>query len=99
MRRALAAPAAQIAENGGVNGAIVVNRITESKKDSFGYNALTREYTNLVAAGIVDPTKVVRIALQNAASIATLLLTTDALVIEEPEKPQHPAADDMGEDY
>ena len=99
VRRALAAPAAQIAENGGVNGAIVVNRITESKKDSFGYNALTREYTNLVAAGIVDPTKVVRIALQNAASIATLLLTTDALVIEEPEKPQHPAADDMGEDY
>ena len=99
VRRALAAPAAQIAENGGVNGAIVVNRITESKKDSFGYNALTREYTNLVAAGIVDPTKVVRIALQNAASIATLLLTTDALVIEEPEKPQHPGADDMGEDY
>jgi len=103
VRRALSFPAMQIAENAGQNGRVVVHRVLESDSDSFGYDALTGEYRDLVGAGIIDPTKVVRAALQNAASVAGLLLTTDALIAEIPEeKPQghgHPGAegmDDMG---
>jgi len=93
VRRALVAPCGQIAENAGVNGAIVVQKITESKDPVFGYDALVGEYGDLVKAGVIDPTKVVRSALQNASSIATLLLTTDAIVSEIPEdKPSAPAA-------
>ncbi len=92
VRRALVAPCAQIAENAGVNGAIVVQKITETDEANYGYEALEGKYCDLVAAGVIDPTKVVRSALQNAASIAALLLTTDAIVSEIPEeKPAMPA--------
>ena len=92
VRRALVAPCAQIAENAGINGAIVVQKITENDDVAFGYDAQAGKYCDLVAAGVIDPTKVVRSALQHAASIATLLLTTAAIVSEIPEdKPAMPA--------
>ncbi len=92
VRRALSAPCSQIAENAGVNGAIVVQKITESDDVNYGYDAQASKYCDLVEAGVVDPTKVVRCALQNASSIATLLLTTAAIVSEIPEeKPKMPA--------
>ncbi|NQT87520.1 chaperonin GroEL, partial [bacterium] len=87
LRRALMAPTTQIAENSGVNGNLVVHHVLESDDANFGYNALTDTYQDLVKGGVVDPTKVVRTALQNAASVASLLLTTDALISEEPEPP------------
>jgi len=91
VRRALPSPAIQIAENAGENGAVVLHKITLSDDDRYGYDALTGEFCDLVEAGVIDPTKVVRTALQNAASIASLLLTTDALVSEVPEEaPEHP---------
>jgi chaperonin GroEL len=86
VRRAVADPIKQIAENSGLDGAIVAQRVDESTDPNFGYNALTNEYADLVKDGVIVPTKVERIALQNAASIAGLLLTTDALVSEIPEK-------------
>ena len=85
VRRALEEPLRQIANNAGVEGAVVVEKVREMKADE-GFNALTDKYEDLVEAGIIDPTKVVRTALQNAASIASLLLTTEALVTEIPEK-------------
>jgi chaperonin GroEL len=84
IRRALEEPLRQIAANTGFEGAVVVAKVREMKTDE-GFNALTDEYENLVEAGVIDPTKVVRSALQNAASIASLLLTTEALVSEIPE--------------
>ncbi len=91
VRRALAAPLRLIAENCGAEGSVVLERVL-AKKGSFGYNAATGEYCDLTKAGIIDPTKVVRSALQNAASIAGLLLTTEALISELPEKkPAAPA--------
>jgi len=91
VRRALEAPLRQIAENAGYEGSLVVQRVLEGKK-SFGFNAETGEYGDLIEQGVIDPTKVVRIALQNASSIASLLLTTEALVTERPEKePEMPA--------
>jgi len=90
VRRALNSPARMIAENGGINGYIVIQKVLDNEDYSFGYDAANDKYTDLVAAGIVDPTKVVRTALQNAASVAGLLLTTDALVSEIPE--EKPAA-------
>jgi chaperonin GroEL len=91
IRRALEEPLRQIASNAGFEGAVVVAKVRESKAEE-GFNALTDEYENLVEAGVIDPTKVVRSALQNAASIASLLLTTEALVSEIPEeKPEPPA--------
>ena len=86
VRRALEAPIKQIAENGGNDGSIVAQKVDEATDPNFGFNALTREFEDLVKAGVIVPTKVERIALQNAASIAGLLLTTDALVSEIPEK-------------
>ncbi|MDX1568228.1 MAG: TCP-1/cpn60 chaperonin family protein, partial [Longimicrobiales bacterium] len=83
LRRALESPLRQIAHNAGQEGSIVVERVRESKKKNFGYNAQTDEYEDLVEAGVIDPTKVVRTALQNAASIAGLLLTTEAVVVDE----------------
>jgi chaperonin GroEL len=83
--RALEAPARYIAENAGVEGSIVVQKIKEGKGD-FGYNAATDSYEDLVKAGVIDPTKVVRIALQNASSVAGLMITTEALVAEKPEE-------------
>jgi len=86
VRRALVAPIKQIAENGGNDGSIVAQKVDEASDVNFGFNALTAEFEDLVKAGVIVPTKVERIALQNAASIAGLLLTTDALVSEIPEK-------------
>jgi chaperonin GroEL len=85
VRRALQAPIRQIAENAGVEGSIVVGRILESKSATFGFNAQTEEYVDLVSAGVIDPTKVVRTALQNAASVAGLLITTEAAIAEAPK--------------
>src|SRR4029079_19533027 len=78
-------PLRQIALNAGVDGSIVVSKVKEGQ-GSFGYNAQTLEYGDLVKAGVIDPTKVVRTALQNAASVAGLLLTTDAMIAEKPKK-------------
>ena len=91
VKRALQEPLRQIAENAGEEGAIVLGRINDSKDNNFGYNALTGEYEDLVKAGVLDPTKVVRTALQNAGSIASLMLTTEALISELPEKKEAPA--------
>ena len=85
LNRALESPIRQIATNAGAEGSIVVAKVREGK-DGFGYNAQTDNYENLVSAGVIDPTKVVRSALQNAASIASLLLTTEAVVVERPEE-------------
>jgi chaperonin GroEL len=86
VKRALQEPLRWIAENAGEEGAIVLGKINDSKDQNFGYNALTGEYEDLVKAGVLDPTKVVRTALQNAGSIASLMLTTEALVAEIPEE-------------
>src|SRR5579863_458071 len=86
VRRAVESPMRNIASNAGVEGSIVVQRVKESKDQNFGYNAATDVYEDLVKAGVIDPTKVVRSALQNAASIASLLLTTEAMVAELPEE-------------
>jgi chaperonin GroEL len=92
VRRAIEEPIRMIVQNAGGEGSIVVEKVRESKDNSFGYNALTDKYENLVQAGVIDPTKVTRTALQNAASIAGLLLTTEALVVEKKEdKPAAPA--------
>jgi chaperonin GroEL len=86
VRRALEEPLRQIVGNAGEEGAIVVGRIKESKENNFGYNAQTNKFEDLVKAGVIDPTKVARTALQNAGSIASLMLTTEALVAEIPEE-------------
>jgi chaperonin GroEL len=86
VRRAIESPLRWIAQNAGVEGSIVVQRVRESKDPAFGYNAATDVYEDLSKAGVIDPTKVVRSALQNAASIASLLLTTEAMVAELPEE-------------
>ena len=86
VKRALVEPLRQIAENAGEEGAIVLGKVNDSKDNNFGYNALTGDYEDLVKAGVLDPTKVVRIALQNAGSIASLMLTTEALVAEIQEE-------------
>ena len=85
MRRALEEPLRQIVGNAGEEGAVVVGKIRESKDNNYGYNAQTDKFEDLVKAGVIDPTKVTRTALQNAASIAALMLTTEALVAELPE--------------
>jgi chaperonin GroEL len=85
VERALEEPIRQISINAGVEGSIVVQKVRESKDTNYGYNARTDEYEDLVAAGVIDPTKVTRTALQNASSIAGLLLTTEAVVTEKPE--------------
>jgi chaperonin GroEL len=90
IRRALQAPARQIAENAGEDGAVVTGKILDSSDYAFGYNAQTGEYGNLVKQGVIDPAKVVRSALQGAASVAGLLVTTEAMVAEKP-KPKTPA--------
>ena len=91
VRRALEEPLRQIADNAGHEGAVVVAEVA-SKEGAYGFNAQSEEYGDLVSMGVIDPTKVVRTALSNAASIATLLLTTDALVAEEPEEEEEAAA-------
>jgi chaperonin GroEL len=91
VRRAIEGPIRQIAQNAGAEGSIIVEKVRESNDPAFGYNAASDEYEDLVKAGVIDPTKVTRTALQNAASIAGLLLTTEAVVVERPE-PEDPAA-------
>jgi len=102
LARALEQPIRQIAENAGSEGSIVVDRV-RSGSDGFGYNAQSDEYEDLVSAGVIDPTKVVRTALQNAASIAGLLLTTEAVVVDQPQEeaapPAMPGGGDMGGMY
>ena len=85
IRRAAEEPLRQIAVNAGVDGSIVIEKV-KGGKGAFGFNAATEEYEDLVKAGVIDPTKVVRAALQNAASVASLMLTTEALVAERPKK-------------
>ncbi|MET0528355.1 MAG: TCP-1/cpn60 chaperonin family protein, partial [Microvirga sp.] len=82
----LEAPIRKIAENAGVEGSIVVGKITENKSDTFGFNAQTEEFVDMLQAGIVDPAKVVRTALQDAASVAGLLVTTEAMVADAPKR-------------
>ena len=89
--KALEAPIRQIAENAGVEGSIVVGKINDNKSATFGFNAQTEEYVDMLQAGIVDPAKVVRTALQDAASVAGLLITTEAMVAEAPRKESAPA--------
>ena len=84
IRRAIEEPLRQIVGNAGLEGSIVVNKVKEGK-DDFGYNAATDQYGNLIAQGVIDPVKVVRTALQNAASVASLMLTTECLVAERPK--------------
>jgi chaperonin GroEL len=86
VRRAITAPARQIVDNAGDDGAVVVGKLLESKDYAYGYNAQTGEYGDLVKAGIIDPTKVVRTAIQDAASVAGLLITTEAMIAELPKK-------------
>jgi len=99
VRRALHAPARQIAENAGEDGAVVVGKIVDKDDYAFGYNAATGEYGNLVKQGVIDPAKVVRTALQDAASVAGLLITTEAMVAEKPKKkaPAMPQGGGMGD--
>ncbi|MEM8652792.1 MAG: TCP-1/cpn60 chaperonin family protein, partial [Pseudomonadota bacterium] len=98
VRRALQAPIRQIAENAGDEGSIVVGKVLEEKKATFGYNAQTGKYGDMVDMGIIDPVKVVRSALQDAASVASLLITTEAMVAEAPKEAAAaaPAMPDMG---
>ncbi|MBI3725230.1 chaperonin GroEL [bacterium] len=98
VRRALESPIRQIAKNAGVNGSIVVERVLGSQATGFGFNALSLEYGDLVLEGVLDPTKVARTALEHAASIATLLLTTDALVGEAPKPKKKAKAGGGGDD-
>ena len=86
VRRALQAPIRQIAENAGVEGSIVVSKVLENDSPTFGFNAQTEEYVDMVQAGVIDPAKVVRTALQDAASVAGLLITTEAAIVEAPKK-------------
>ncbi|MFA4899342.1 MAG: TCP-1/cpn60 chaperonin family protein, partial [Brevundimonas sp.] len=96
IRRALQAPIRQIAENSGVEGSIVVGKVLENGDASFGFNAQTEEYGDLVQMGVIDPAKVVRTALQDAASVAGILITTEAAVADAPKKSGGASAPDMG---
>ena len=98
--RALTAPVKQIAANAGIDGSVVLEKIRESGKIGYGFDAYNEVYCDMIPAGIVDPTKVTRSALENAASIASTLLTTEALVADKPQPPAAaPAAPDMGGMY
>ena len=96
VRRALEEPLRMIAQNAGAEGSIVLAKVRESKDKNFGYNAQTDVYENLVTSGVIDPTKVTRTALQNAASIAGLLLTTECVVVERKEDKPAPAGGPPG---
>ncbi len=90
VRRAVIAPVKQIVVNAGLDGSIVAQKIVEGKGKNFGYDVLRKQYGNMIEFGVIVPTKVERAALQNGASIASLLLTTDAIVSEIPEKKEAP---------
>src|SRR5262249_37738722 len=85
VRKAVEEPLRMIAQNAGIDGSIVIEKV-KNAKGAFGFNAATEEYEDLVKAGVIDPTKVVRTALQNSASVSSLLLTTEAMIAEKPEK-------------
>ena len=91
VRRAIEAPVRQIAENAGAEGSIIVGKLREKAEFSYGWNAQTNEYGDLYAMGVIDPAKVVRTALQDAASVAGLLVTTEAMIAEKPKKEAAPA--------
>ena len=88
--KALEEPLRQIAANAGVEGSVIIQKIREGKGD-FGYNARTEEYVNMFSAGVIDPTKVSRVALENAASVAGMFLTTECAIVDIPEKEAAPA--------
>ncbi len=100
IKRSLDEPLRQIAFNAGHEPAVVLSRVLENKDPQFGFNALTEKYENLITAGVIDPTKVVRCALINAASVASMLLTTETLITELPKKekssPPMPGGGDYG---
>ncbi|KAB2923677.1 MAG: chaperonin GroEL [Bacteroidetes bacterium] len=102
LRRALEEPLRQIVANAGLDGSVVVDKV-KAGKDDFGFNALTETYENLIKAGVIDPTKVSRVAVENAASVASLLLTTEATIVEKPEEkkaaPAMPPGGGMGDMY
>ncbi len=89
--RALEAPIRQIAENAGAEGSLVVGNVLANKSQTYGFDAQTEQYVDMLSAGIVDPAKVVRVALQDAASVAGLMITTEAMVAEAPKKKETPA--------
>jgi chaperonin GroEL len=98
VRKAIQAPARQIIDNSGADGAVIVGKLIENAAYAYGYNAQTGEYGDLMKLGIIDPTKVVRTALQDAASVAGLVVTTEATVVEAPKKetPAMPGGGGMG---
>jgi chaperonin GroEL len=98
LRKALEEPIRLIAENAGVEGSIVVNKVKEGT-ETFGFNAESEKYEDLMKAGVIDPTQVTRIALENAASIASLLITTEALITEKPEEKKQPPMPPPGGGY
>jgi chaperonin GroEL len=89
LKRALQEPLRQIAENAGYEGSVILNKVLEGK-DDYGFNAQTDKYENLLESGVIDPTKVVRFALQNAASVSGLMMTTEAMIAEKPKKKKVP---------
>ncbi|MGH7065114.1 MAG: TCP-1/cpn60 chaperonin family protein, partial [Stellaceae bacterium] len=91
VRRALQSPIRQVVENAGTEGSVVVGRLLDAADPNRGFDAQSGEYVDMVRSGIIDPTKVVRLALQNAASVAGLLVTTEAMIAEKPEKRAAPA--------
>jgi chaperonin GroEL len=97
LKRVLGEPLKHIAINAGYEGSVVLRKVVEGK-DDFGFNAETGKYENLISSGVIDPTKVVRLALQNAASVAGLMITTEALITEKPEKKKKLAMPEMDED-
>jgi len=96
IRKAIQAPLRQIAENAGIDGSIVAGRIVDSNSKTFGYDAQLEQYGDMLEAGVIDPTKVVRIALEHAASVAGLLITTEAMVADKPTKLGANSMSDMG---
>jgi chaperonin GroEL len=100
VRRALQSPVRQIAENAGFDGAVVAGKMLDQKDTNYGFDAQKGDYVDMIKAGIIDPVKVVRTALQDAASVAGLLVTTEAMVAEKPEKkgPPMPPGGGMGGD-
>ena len=102
VKRALEEPIRMIVQNAGLEGSVIVNKVKEGK-DDYGFNAQTEKYENLVQTGVIDPTKVTRIALENAASVAGLVLTTEATIVEKPEEkkpmPPMPGGGGMGDMY
>ena len=96
VRKALRTPARLIVENAGVDGSLVIGKLLEQKSATWGFDAQKEEYCDMIKAGIIDPAKVVRTALQDASSIAGLMITTEAMIAEKPEPKAAAAAPDMG---